>query len=84
MNSEGLVFAKIVENEELTTEEFLKAVSSDNRFNIDTVKKLRDFLESADLVKFAAYNPESNAIDNSIRTARLYIETDTNDDNENE
>ena len=69
---------------ELTTEEFLKAVSSDNRFNIDTVKKLRDFLESADLVKFAAYNPESNAIDNSIRTARLYIETDTNDDNENE
>lgn len=69
---------------ELTTEEFLQAVSTDNRFNVDTVKKLRDFLESADLVKFAAYNPETNAIDNSIRTARVYIETDTNDDNENE
>jgi len=61
---------------EQTTEEFLLAVTNDGRFTQKTVMKLRSFLESADLVKFAAYHPQSDAIDTSIDTARAYIETD--------
>jgi hypothetical protein len=64
---------------EQTTEEFLVAVSHDPRFNPDTVKKLKLFLEAADLVKFAAYRPAPDAIDKATSTAREYVETDAED-----
>jgi len=64
---------------EQTTEEFLAAVSSDTRFSRDVLKKLKAFLEAADLVKFAAYRPDQDAISNSTETARGYIETDAAD-----
>jgi hypothetical protein len=62
---------------EQTTEEFLAAVSEDPRFGREVVLRLREFLEAADLVKFAAYLPDSNAVEKSTRTARNYIEEDS-------
>ena len=61
---------------EQTTEEFLSAVSSDSRFSRETVAKLRQFLQAADLVKFAAYTPESDAVTEAAGTAKEYIVTD--------
>jgi len=61
---------------EQTTEEFLQAVSTDSRFSPVVVQKLRAFLEAADLVKFAAHQPTSDAVDRATDTAREYIQTD--------
>ena len=61
---------------EQTTEEFLAAVSKDPRFNAQTIEKLRSFLEAADLVKFAAYNPDPHSIENAISTAKDYIQSE--------
>lgn len=62
---------------EQTTEEFLDAVSRDSRFIAVVVAKLKAFLTAADLVKFAAYQPDRSAIDKATATAREYVETDT-------
>jgi len=40
---------------------------------LDECSRLRDFLESADLVKFAAHQPRADDIAESIRRARLFI-----------
>jgi hypothetical protein len=61
---------------EQTTEEFLDAVTYDHRFSEEVVDKLKTFLQAADLVKFAAYHPETEAIGRATDTARNYIETD--------
>lgn len=61
---------------EQTTEEFLAAVSSDARFGPAVVDKLRQFMDSADLVKYAAYQPDSEAVTGATSTARDYIDTD--------
>ena len=74
--------AHAVRAPEQTTEEFLVAVSNDPRFSANVVARLRAFLEAADLVKFAAYHPQAPAVDNSVRTARQYIETDSEDEGE--
>ncbi len=62
---------------EQTTPEFLDAASKDPRFSRETVLRLKAFLESADFVKFAAYHPSRESIDNIIFTAKDYIEKDT-------
>ncbi|MBN2302401.1 MAG: hypothetical protein JXN60_07800 [Lentisphaerae bacterium] len=62
---------------EQTTQEFLNAVADDPRFSPEVVQRLREFLEAADLVKFAAYKPEKKAIDNAVTTAKNYIELDS-------
>ncbi|MDP6490699.1 MAG: hypothetical protein QGG69_02870 [Kiritimatiellia bacterium] len=72
---------------EQTTEEFLAAVSSDPsspggsdaagpQFSPEVVTRLREFLQAADLVKFAAYDPTQDDIDRATKTARSYIEQD--------
>jgi hypothetical protein len=61
---------------EQTTEEFLKMIAGDPRFSDEVTRKLRTFLQSADLVKFAAYTPESEHIARATTTAREYIESD--------
>lgn len=65
---------------EQTTEEFLAAVSRDPRFSEEVLQRLQAFLQAADLVKFAAYQPDSRAVDDSITTARNYIEQDAAED----
>lgn len=62
---------------EQTTEEFLAAVSSDARFSRDVVRKLREFMQAADLVKYAGIQPTPASVDTATSTARNYIETDS-------
>jgi hypothetical protein len=64
---------------EQTTEEFLAAVSSDTRFSHEVINRLKAFLEAADLVKFAAYHPETDVITGATETARSYVVTDAAD-----
>ncbi len=61
---------------EQTTEEFLDAVSKDSRFSSEIIDRLRAFLQAADLVKYAAYTPDDDAIGTATRTATDYIERD--------
>ncbi len=61
---------------EQTTEEFLAAAAAYRGFRRDVVRKLRDFLQSADLVKFAAFRPDPETIARALDTARDYIKTD--------
>ncbi len=61
---------------EQTTEEFLAAVMDDPQFSPEVVTRLEEFLQAADLVKFAAYNPSDSDIDRATTTARSYIEQD--------
>ena len=61
---------------EQTTEEFLAAATANPAFKPEVVRRLRSFLQAADLVKFAAYEPDDSAIGDSTRTAREYIEKD--------
>jgi hypothetical protein len=62
---------------EQTTEEFLASASRDPRFTAEVVRRLKAFLEAADLVKFAAHRPDSAAVTRAVGTAREYVETDT-------
>ena len=64
---------------EQTTEEFLVAVSQDPRFSPAVITRLRAFLQAADLVKYAAYRPDRPAIEQSLSTARTYVETDADE-----
>lgn len=61
---------------EQTTEEFLLAATCNPQFRPVVLGKLRVFLQTADLVKFAAYRPEPAVVDRAFGTARDYIETD--------
>lgn len=65
---------------EQTTQEFLEAITGSAHFKSDTVRKLRDFLMAADLVKFAGYAPDTDTVDQSVTTARVYIETDADEE----
>jgi hypothetical protein len=58
---------------EQTTEEFLREISRAHTFAPDDCSRLRDFLESADLVKFAAHQPRADDVAESIRRARLFV-----------
>jgi hypothetical protein len=64
---------------EQTTDEFLRTAGSDNRFPAATLSKLQQFLGAADLVKYAAYQPDRPTIDHAVDTARTYIGTDPGD-----
>ena len=61
---------------EQTTEEFLTAVSNDPRFDGAVLETLENFLEAADLVKFAAHLPDTDAISQATGTAKTYIDSD--------
>ena len=62
---------------ELTTEEFLSLVSSSSELNPSVVGDyrllLRDFLNRADLVKFANFRPAERDIEESVAAARRFL-----------
>jgi len=58
---------------EQTTEEFLREISHKNTFGLEVNQRLRDFLGSADLVKFATYKPRREDVDESLSRARIFI-----------
>ena len=58
---------------EQTTEEFLREIADTDPFPQDEQTRLRSFLESADLVKFAGYQPRAEDIEASFRRAQEFI-----------
>ena len=59
---------------ELTTEEFLIAMSRSPDLDSEHQPLLRDFLRRADLVKFANFVPNSTDIDDSVSSARRFLD----------
>jgi len=62
---------------EQTTEEFLREIGSSGVFVADERERLASFLESADLVKFAAHEPTTDDIEESFTRAKLFIGLET-------
>ncbi|MBN1852681.1 MAG: hypothetical protein JW829_08150 [Pirellulales bacterium] len=62
---------------EQTTEEFLREISGQATFQPDENRRLRAFLESADLVKFAAFEPRKDDIEESFHRAKQFIGLET-------
>lgn len=62
---------------EQTTEEFLREISGGQVFSADERQRLRDFLESSDLVKFAAHKPDRRDIDDAYQRARVFVGVDS-------
>ena len=63
---------------EQTTQEFLAAAARHPRFTPDVLARLRVFLESADLVKFAGQEATPRLADDAVVSARNYLDTDSN------
>lgn len=59
---------------EQTTEEFLREISGRPVFTREENQHLAAFLESADLVKFAGYQPDTAIIRDSTHKAKTFIE----------
>lgn len=58
---------------EQTTEEFLREIGGRSLFAPPESKRLKDFLESADLVKFAALHPQREDVEESFRRAKAFL-----------
>lgn len=58
---------------EQTTEEFLREIGTRGTFPPEEGRRLRDFLESADLVKFAAHRPRQEDVRESLRRAKVFL-----------
>jgi hypothetical protein len=58
---------------EQTTEEFLREVSRRGTFANEEGRRLRSFLEAADLVKFAAHQPREGDVEESVHRARAFV-----------
>ncbi len=58
---------------EQTTPEFLRAIQGHPAFDELRRERLRAFLEAADLVKFAGFEPDRAAVDASVERAREFI-----------
>ena len=58
---------------EQTTEEFLHEIGAGERFSREERQRLKHFLESADLVKFARFFPQSSDVDESYHRARRFV-----------
>lgn len=61
---------------EQTTEEFLREIQGSEKFDVGERGRLRDFLESADLVKFAAHQPQTGDIEQTFELAKRFIGLD--------
>ncbi len=59
---------------EQTTEEFLRAMHSKKLFQAEQSVRLQEFLEAADMVKYAGQQPSSDQIEVSIGRAREFVE----------
>lgn len=61
---------------EQTTPEFLRTIANDPVFDPQVQQRLQEFLESADLVKFAGLQPSDEHIRQSLDHAERFIEAD--------
>ena len=58
---------------EQTTEEFLHEMEGRAVFQGEERLRLREFLESADLVKFAAFRPDKEEVERSFERAKAFV-----------
>ncbi|MBE7462221.1 MAG: hypothetical protein HS116_01895 [Planctomycetes bacterium] len=58
---------------EQTTEEFLRAMRADVRFDPGQRERLRLFLEASDLVKYAAQRPRAEEIEDAFDRAQQFV-----------
>jgi hypothetical protein len=58
---------------EQTTEEFLRDIRSGSVFSAERSLQLADFLEAADLVKYAGQQPQGQQIDEAIARAHEFV-----------
>ena len=58
---------------EQTTEEFLRALRGDVRFEPQQARRLEHFLEASDLVKYAGQRPEAREIHEAFRRAQEFV-----------
>ncbi len=58
---------------EQTTAEFLREMRTHEAFDSEARRRLREFLESADLVKFAAVRPPREDVEESFRRAQEFV-----------
>jgi len=58
---------------EQTTQEFLEEISRRRDFPGEHSRRLRSFLEAADLVKFAAHQPRDEDVEESFRRASAFV-----------
>ena len=58
---------------EQTTQEFLQEISRRKDFPAEQSRRLRSFLEAADLVKFAAHQPREEDVEESFRRASAFV-----------
>ena len=59
---------------EQTTEEFLREMGQKEVFSNDQSYRLKEFLEAADMVKYAGQRPDTAQIDSSILRAKEFID----------
>jgi hypothetical protein len=59
---------------EQTTEEFLQEIGTQHVFAMAQSQRLKDFLEAADLVKYAGQQPDSAEVETSIVRAKEFID----------
>ena len=60
----------------LTTDEFLRAAESNPVFTREAIAELREFLQSADMVKFAGVEATPEMADAATSRAKVYLKTD--------
>jgi hypothetical protein len=58
---------------EQTTQEFLYEIGRRSDFPAEESRRLRSFLEAADLVKFAAHQPRKEDVEESFRRAQVFV-----------
>ena len=58
---------------EQTTEEFLREISSGEAFAREDQQRLKSFLESADIVKFAAHQPTPDDVEQAFDRAKVFV-----------
>jgi hypothetical protein len=59
---------------EMTTEEFLSAMSGDERFRNEHRDLLRHFLRECDMVKYACHQPDASEYDRATHSAGDFVE----------
>ena len=59
---------------EQTTEEFLREMGQKEVFSKEQSAGLKEFLEAADMVKYAAQRPDASQVESSIHRAKEFID----------
>lgn len=73
--------AHLIHAPEQTTQEFLAAAARHPHFHPASLAQLKEFLESADLIKFAGQEATPKLADEAVSSAKEYVEKDAmNDD----